>query len=471
LEPALAGQAVDQRGTIVLATVRGDVHDIGKNLVDIILANNGYRVINLGTKQPIEAIIEAAQAHQADAIGLSGLLVKSTQVMREDLEELNRRGLSSRFPVILGGAALTRDFVEGQLADIYQGDVYYANDAFAGLSLMAAIIGGQGVRRNSTRVEQASSKANPAVPVNSAAQGKRSSGKRSGECGASAALVANASPVMPPTVGDAPVPTPPFWGVRQAKPALSDILDHLDRDQLFRGQWGLTLAKPGSSQAEAAQERLAGWLAKAQQGDWADCAVSWAYWPCQSNGDNLEVFATDPTSADDWRQDEPWVIPLPRQSAGQRLCLADYFRDRRKTERLGPDVLAAQVVTVGPIWSQVGADLLAADRYRDYFELHGLSVALAEALADYWHDQIRRQLDLARINADWLTLKTPTPYGQRYSFGYPALPDLEPRSVLVDWLQADRLGVELTDGWQLTPEQSTDALIVHHPLARYFSVR
>ncbi|MDR2973088.1 MAG: methionine synthase [Propionibacteriaceae bacterium] len=445
LEPHLDRSDDVSRGTIVLATVRGDVHDIGKNLVDIILSNNGYRVVNLGIKQPIADIISAAEQVGADAIGLSGLLVKSTQVMREDLEELNQRGLAHKYPVILGGAALTRGYVDSELQAVYEGEVRYAHDAFEGLSLMEQVMtwrrSGDAPRPAPTRPQ--------ATDTSARADRTRSR-------------------VTRPVPGGVEVPQPPFFGPRQASATLDEVQPWLDQRALFTARWGLK-ASPDEGLAElierAGRPRLEFWLDQIRASVLTDFRVVWGYWPCYSSGDDLVVLAPDAVG-------DPVRFSFPRQTPGERLCLADYFRDQGEAEKHGPDVVAFQLVTAGSRLSVRTAELFAADAYRDYFELHGLSVQLAEACAELWHARVRRELGLADTTGDKVSMMTRQEYpGERFSFGYPACPDLSLRRPLVELLRADAIGVHLSEGYQLDPEQSTDALIVHHPQAHYFSVR
>ena len=430
LEPYLDRDEGSGKGTLVLATVRGDVHDIGKNLVDIILTNNGYKVVNLGIKVPIGDIIAAAEDSGADAIGLSGLLVKSTQVMKENLEELNAAGLADKYPVLLGGAALTRAFVETDLAATYQGDVRYARDAFEGLSLMDAVV----ARRNGEGELPATRVRTPRAATVASAAGQRAN-------------------LVRPVPGGVDVPEPPFTGVRYATANLDHVVPHLDKRALFAQQWGLKAGREGPGYDELVasdgEPRLAYWLDYLAREDLVGFRIAWGFWPCWSEGDDLVV------------QDGGTVrrFSFPRQVGGQQLCLADYFRDDREKYAYGPDVVAFQLVTLGGAVSERTAELFASDAYRDYFELHGLSVQLAEACAQLWHGSVRAELGLGEAA------------GERYSFGYPACPDLEQRRTVMDLLNPGVIGVELSDECQLSPEQSTEAMIVHHPEAHYFSAR
>ncbi len=439
LEPHMAQTGPRGRGSIVLATVRGDVHDIGKNLVDIILTNNGFTVHNIGIKQPINNVIEALERHAAQVIGLSGLLVKSTLVMKEDLQELNRRGLS-RIPVILGGAALTRAYVEQDLRDVYEGDVFYGQDAFEGLSIMTALAEGrppEGQNRTAPRSRRPAAPAAPAAPARSALR------------------------------RDVPVPAPPFWGRRAVKGiSLRDLFPYLNEVALFRGQWNFR--KGGRTDAEfddLLQQEAVPVLRRLQDEALAagilEPAVVYGYFPCQANGDNLIIYAED-------RRTERLRFTFPRQPGKQGLCIADYFRPVASGEM---DVVAFHVVTVGRRASEHTRALHAAHRYQDYLYWHGFSVEMAEALAEYWHRRIRQELGIAGDDG-------PTPrdlfaaryHGQRFSFGYPACPDLEDQAKIMALLRPEEIGVTLSEEFQLEPEQSTSALVAHHPQAAYFTL-
>jgi 5-methyltetrahydrofolate--homocysteine methyltransferase len=435
------------KGTIVLATVRGDVHDIGKNLVDIILSNNGYNVVNLGIKQPVSAILDAAQEHRADVIGMSGLLVKSTVIMKENLEELNQRGMSADYPVILGGAALTRAYVEQDLHEIYAGEVRYARDAFEGLRLMDALIG---IKRGVPGA---------ALPELKARRVPRRDQPEEPE--------ADLGQVRSDVAVDNPVPQPPFWGTRVVKGIpLADYASWLDEGALFKGQWGLKQSRATGPTYEELVEsegrpRLRGLLTRLQSEGLLEAAVAYGYFPCVSKGDDLIVLHEDGT--------ERTRFTFPRQRRGRRLCLADYFRPEESGET---DVVGFQVVTMGGRISEAAGELFAADSYRDYLELHGLSVQLAEALAEYWHARVRAELGFAGEDPsdveDMFALKY---RGARFSLGYGACPDLEDRAKIAELLEPERIGVKLSEEFQLHPEQSTDAIVIHHPEAKYFNAR
>ncbi|MCQ6554182.1 methionine synthase [Streptomyces sp. C10-9-1] len=449
LEPHMEKTDDAGKGTIVLATVRGDVHDIGKNLVDIILSNNGYTVVNLGIKQPVSAILDAAQEHRADVIGMSGLLVKSTVIMKENLQELNQRGLAADYPVILGGAALTRAYVEQDLHDIYEGEVRYARDAFEGLRLMDALIA---VKRGT-----------PGAALPELKQRRVRAG--------GAAVAEEGEPESPgrsDVATDNPVPSPPFWGTRVVKGIqLRDYASWLDEGALFKGQWGLKQNRKGDgpSYEELAETegrpRLRGLLERLQTDNLLEAAVVHGYFPCVSKGDDLIIL--DDSGAERTR------FTFPRQRRGRRLCLADFFRPEDSGET---DVVGLQVVTVGSRIGEETARLFAADAYRDYLELHGLSVQLAEALAEYWHARVRAELGFAGEDPDQVEDMFALKYrGARFSLGYGACPDLEDRAKIASLLGPERIGVHLSEEFQLHPEQSTDAIVIHHPEAKYFNAR
>lgn len=450
LEPHMEKSDSEGKGTIVLATVRGDVHDIGKNLVDIILSNNGYNVVNLGIKQPVSAIVEAAEEHRADVIGMSGLLVKSTVIMKENLEELNQRKLAADYPVILGGAALTRAYVEQDLHEIYEGEVRYARDAFEGLRLMDALIAVKRGVPGATLPELKQRR----VPKRAAAPAVEEEEEPKGSVRSDVSV-------------DNAVPAPPFWGTRVVKGIqLKEYASWLDEGALFKGQWGLKQARAGGPTYEELVEtegrpHLRGWLEKLHTENLLEAAVVYGYFPCVSKGDDLILLHEDGT--------ERTRFTFPRQRRGRRLCLADFFRPEESGET---DVVGLQVVTVGSRIGEATASLFAADAYRDYLELHGLSVQLAEALAEYWHARVRAELGFGGEDPsdveDMFALKY---RGARFSLGYGACPDLEDRAKIAALLEPERIGVHLSEEFQLHPEQSTDAIVIHHPEAKYFNAR
>lgn len=451
LEPHMdASEAGAGKGTLVLATVKGDVHDIGKNLVDIIVSNNGYTVVNLGIKQPVSAIVEAAEQHHADVIGMSGLLVKSTLVMKDNLLELNDRGISKQFPVILGGAALTRPFVDQDLAQLYDGTVRYAKDAFEGLDLMNRLMA---IKHGDPGAEL--------PPVRERRVKPRKLDLPDLDDDSTRSDVARRIDV----------PAPPFWGTRVVKGIqLGDVTDFLDEKALFVGRWGLHAVRGGATVAQLIEAegrpRLRALLDKIQAEGLGEFAVSYGYFPCYSQGNELIVL--DP---DDHSQVRERFV-FPRQPRDRRLCIADFFRDQDEAAALGPDTLALQLVTMGQRISQSTQQLFENNSYREYLELHGLSVQLAEALAELWHQRVRGELGFASEDGKIADQIDDQDYrGSRFSFGYPACPDLALRAPLARLLEPDRIGVELSEEYQLNPEQSTDAMIVHHPEAKYFGVR
>jgi 5-methyltetrahydrofolate--homocysteine methyltransferase len=454
LEPHMEKSADGGRGTIVLATVRGDVHDIGKNLVDIILSNNGYDVVNIGIKQPISAIIAAAEEHNADVIGMSGLLVKSTVVMRDNLAELNDRGLADRWPVVLGGAALTRAFVEQDLAELFAGEVRYARDAFEGLHLMEAAMG---VKRGVPGAALPALHKRRVKPRTATAPGSTGDGGAAGP----------GAPARRTVRADNPVPEPPFWGTRIVKGIpLAEYAAYLDERATFMGQWGLKPSRKagGPSYEELVESegrpRLRMWLERAQTEGLLQAAVVYGYFRCVSEGDDLIVLGEDGGQLE--------RFTFPRQQRDERLCLADFFRPASSGET---DVVAFQLATMGSAVSGATAQLFAANAYREYLELHGLSVQLTEALAEYWHARVRTELGIGKEDpADLDGFFSVKYQGARYSIGYPACPDLADRAKIARLLQPERIGVELSEEMQLHPEQSTDAIVIHHPAARYFSV-
>ena len=457
LEPHMERVEGQEKGTVVLATVRGDVHDIGKNLVDIILTNNGYRVINLGIKQPIGTILEAAALHHADAVGMSGLLVKSTVVMRENLDEMSRQGLD--LPVMLGGAALTRRYVEEDCAKAYaSGRVAYARDAFAGLALMNKIVGGEF----------------DAHLVEIRARNEARSVKPSRKLG----RAADARPLRPVDLEairlrraeltrDVPVPQPPFWGARTiTRLSPKAVVPYLNERMLYQFQWGYR--KDGKSLEEYrewAKDELRPVLARMLEitihEEILVPQAAYGYWPCAAQGNDVILFSPD-------RRREIARFSFPRQDREDGLCIADFFRDVDAGE---PDVIGLQVVTMGRRASDAAREWFAQDRYQDYLYLHGLSVEMAEALAEYLHRRIRGELGFAAEEARDPEVMLAQGYrGSRYSFGYPACPNLADQRQLLELLRADEIGVSLSEEDQLDPEQSTSAIVVHHPQAKYFTI-
>jgi 5-methyltetrahydrofolate--homocysteine methyltransferase len=461
LEPYMEKSDSGGKGTIVLATVKGDVHDIGKNLVDIILTNNGYTVENIGIKQPIQNVIEAAERVHADAIGLSGLLVKSTVVMKEDLEELNLRGLS-KYPVLLGGAALTRKYVEQDLTETYDGKVYYAKDAFDGLHLMDAIMGYQPFAVSGKPIAKDELPTDDAEVV--AEQERRSN-------------VWNYVPeeafdyVTQPTIStDVEIPTAPFWGSKiVAGIELDDVFPYINRNMLFRGHWQFRrgVKTPDEYQkfvADEVEPIFTAWKKRAVEEQILRADVVYGYYPANSDGNNLLIY--DPIDHD--REIQRFTFPRQIEDP-KHLCLADYFYSVKSGVK---DVVAFHLVTVGHRASELEKELMASGEYRDYLYLHGLSVETAEALAEYWHKRIRTELGIAgKDNKDVSKLFAHGYQGSRYSFGYPACPNLEDQTQLFELLDPNRIGVVLSDEFMMEPEQSTSAIIMHHPEAKYFGIK
>jgi 5-methyltetrahydrofolate--homocysteine methyltransferase len=464
LEPHMDKADDGGKGRIVLATVRGDVHDIGKNLVDIILSNNGYEVVNIGIKQPINAILDAAEQHNADAIGMSGLLVKSTVIMKENLQEMATRGVAERWPVLLGGAALTRAYVEDDLRSMFAGQVHYARDAFEGLSLMERVMAAK--RGEAPLVD----------PEREAALAARRARRERQRAIVSESLPdLNDSSVRSDVAADVDVPAPPFFGTRVVRGIpLADYSALLDERATFLGQWGLRGSRGGSGPSyeelveTEGRPRLRYWLDRLTSDKVLEAAVVYGYFPAYSEGNDLVVL-------DENGHAERARFTFPRQRQERRLCLADFFKPRSSD---GLDVVALQLVTIGHPVSEYTAKMFARNEYRDYLEVHGLSVQLTEALAEYWHKRVRAELVLPGGGAvadtdptDLAGLLRNDYRGCRYAFGYPACPDLEDRAKIVDLLGAERIGVQLSEEFQLVPEQATDAIVVHHPEANYFNAK
>jgi len=465
LEPKMEKASGSQKGTIVLATVKGDVHDIGKNLVDIILSNNGYKVVNLGIKQPGDSIIKAAQEHRADAIGLSGLLVKSTLEMKYVIQDLERQSLE--YPVICGGAALTRKYVEDDLRREYANAVFYADDAFAGLHIMEDLIAANGQR-----------------------DARLTEGKTVKEYAKATAVDEETGPVFAersPVVGDAPdTPTPPFWGVRVKKDFdLRDLFPYINETALFKNQWQLKTAsqedylrlvaekfRPIKQQLE--EEIIASGLFEPK--------VVYGYFPAQGDGNDIVVYEppTNPSNHQghpsaslkagfgaEWK--ELLRFTFPRQREGRKLCISDFFAPKTSGKM---DVLGLSLVTIGAKASVETQRLFEGGEYTKYLYLHGLSVETAEALAEYHHRTMRQELGIAGEDSPHIRDLFHQKYrGSRYSFGYPACPNLEDQTKLFALLHPEEnVDVRLTSGFLLEPEQSTSAIVVHHPAAKYFVV-
>lgn len=447
LEKYLDRNSTLQAGSIVLATVRGDVHDIGKNLVDIILSNNGYKVINLGIKQPLENIIAAIEKHKPTAVGMSGLLVKSTLVMKENLELMVKRGIS--VPVICGGAALNRPYVDNELRAAYNnGPVFYAADAFSGLRIMNELCGS--AEENLTQPSKRLTRIEVVTPQKKELEGGVSYPR-------AVQLLEQ-------------VPSPPFWGVRYISSAeipLNQVFSFINKKALFAKQW---IYRPGRKPTseyrqlikDLVEPKFSYWCERAISEGLIQPAVAYGYFPCQSEGDNLLIFSPEDM------QKEIARIQFPRQRCAPGLCLADYFLPVSSARK---DVVALQVVTSGARASEVCQQMFASGDYSDYLHFYGLSCESAEALAEYWHKRVRQELSIAQQDGATVeSLFHQEYHGERFSFGYPACPRVEDQQVLFQLLEADRIGVSLSSEFQIIPEQSTSAIIVHHPQAEYFSV-
>jgi 5-methyltetrahydrofolate--homocysteine methyltransferase len=451
------------KGTMVLATVKGDVHDIGKNLVDIILTNNGYKVHNLGIKQPIEAILQAYDETGADAIGMSGLLVKSTLIMKDNLELMNERGV--KVPVILGGAALTRRYVEDDLKSLYKGRLFYAHDAFAGLRTMDQLVGATDQRDGNGSSQEV--KAEPVEDVEDlvgeeAKLGVRKTARPRGAAPGGDTMHTTRSAVNP----EVPIPAPPFYGSRVVEDiSLDEVFAYVNENALFKGQWQFKQGKtPPDEYQKLVRDKVRPIYEELKQRSKREellvPKVVYGYFACQSSGNDLIVY--------DENQREQVRFTFPRQPAGKHLCLADFFASRESGRM---DVVAFHLVTVGHRASEYSHELFKSDNYADYLYFHGLSVETAEALAEFWHKRVRQELGIAGSDAANLSRLFHQQYqGSRYSFGYPACPRLEDQEKLFTLLNPARIDVSLTEEFQLEPEQSTSAIIVHHPEAKYFSI-
>lgn len=451
LEPLMEKVEGSEKGSILLATVAGDVHDIGKNLVDIILSNNGYRVVNIGIKQPINSILEKAAESKCGVIGMSGLLVKSTLIMRDNLQEMNDRGLSD-IPVILGGAALTRAYVEQDLRSIYKGRVFYAQDAFEGLSLMEKL-SSPGAVDQPARAEVEDEPAYERV--------------RSHRVDDTDSSVYVFDGVISDVSRDVPPPPLPFYGARKfSKFDVFELYKYINTVALWRGQWQFRRQEGMDNVAfndwleENARpifERLQKELASVIRPK-----VKWGYFPCYSTGNDLVILESDAKT-------ERSRFTFPRQRDGRRLCISDFFKSQESGEI---DTVGFSIVTVGSEVTKHERALFEAGDFQDYLFVHGMGVESAEALAEYWHKQMRSELGIGNEDPAELKLLFSAKYrGSRYSFGYPACPNLEDQKKLFELLQPEEIGIELSEEFMLMPEQSTSAIIVHHPEAKYFNIR
>jgi 5-methyltetrahydrofolate--homocysteine methyltransferase len=452
LEPHMEKADAGGKGRIVLATVKGDVHDIGKNLVDIILTNNGYEVHNLGIKISIAEMIEKVAEVSADAIGMSGLLVKSTLIMRENLEELNSRGLAD-IPILLGGAALTRSYVERDLRDVYEGRVFYGKDAFEGLRVMDRL--GEIKRSGEDDPDWGR------VPSESRVPARRAS--------ATATVEPTDIPARSPeVVTDNPVFVPPFVGSKVVKGVpIDDIAAHVNETALFRNQW--QFRPEGSENDDEFKARirpiLRQQLAEAKAGDILVPQVVYGYFAANGEGNDLVIWKDESRTAE-WMR-----FRFPRQQKEPWLCIADFFRPVESGE---VDYAGFHIVTMGARVSELTARLFGENKYQDYLLLHGIGVEMAEALAEYWHRRVREEWGFADEDGPTLQGLFRQQYrGGRYSWGYPACPDLEDNEKVAELLDAARIGIEVSEGtgFQYQPEQTTSAIICHHPRAKYFVAR
>jgi len=454
LEPHMEKIAGQSRGSIVLATVKGDVHDIGKNLVDIILSNNGYTVHNIGIKQTIGSIIEALEETGADAVGMSGLLVKSVVVMEENLHELNDRGIKA--PILLGGAALSRHYAESHLRGIYMGPLYYGKDAFEGLRICDALAENRLGEIDREIEERLTKRADSEARV---AASRADAGEAT-----TTTVVATASDVA----RDVDVPAPPFWGERLVENLdLDDIYPFINPVALFRGQWGFKKGALSKAEYERTVEDEVKPIFERLKTMCRDervlqPRVVYGYWPCQSEGEDLIIFDAE----DHDREIER--IRFPRQSKGRHLCISDFFRSTTSGEK---DVIAMHCVTVGEQVSERARMLFERNEYSEYLYVHGIGVETAEALAELWHKRIRAELGIGGDDSPRIPELFRQSYrGSRYSFGYPACPEMSDQETLFRLLRPERIGCTLTENWQIDPEQSTSAIVVHHPEAKYFNV-
>ncbi|MDP4230403.1 MAG: vitamin B12 dependent-methionine synthase activation domain-containing protein [Bacteroidota bacterium] len=497
LEPFMEKVEGEQsKGVMVLATVKGDVHDIGKNLVDIILTNNGYRVVNLGIKMALEPMLDAFVREKADAIGMSGLLVKSTAIMKENLEVMQGRGL--QIPVVLGGAALTRKFVERDLRELYGGTLWYAQDAFDGLHFMEKLKAGtiNDVVSEFAVVDEAG-EIEEELDNATGEESKMVLAKRD------LPWLAGGSPksdVRSPKSGIAKesegisrlsdVPTPPFWGVDvQEQFILDSIWKYLNEVALFRGQWQLkrgkkTVEEHTKQVEEVARPKLHELMLLCKQQHILKPQAVYGYFPCWSEGDDLVVLKpkdlpndetymkwTSPFSLDSLEEYKRFTFP--RQPSGKHLCISGFFLTKDEALALGkPDVVAFSAVTVGRKASEYTAKLFSDNKYVEYLYLHGLSVETAEALAEYLHKIVRAELGIGSSDAEDIQRLFSQGYrGSRFSFGYPACPNLEDQTKLFNLLHPERIDITLSEEYHLEPEQSTTAIICHHPEARYFGIK
>ena len=464
LEPHMEKSEGEGKGSIVLATVKGDVHDIGKNLVDIILSNNGYTVHNIGIKQTLPQIIDAWKETKADAIGLSGLLVKSVTVMEDNLKEMTEQGIE--VPVILGGAALTRHYCESHLRDLYAGKVFYGRDAFEGLRTMDMLKAGETAVLD-TEIEERLGKRSDAQKVIAEARAKQAN-QQDAFAESKASGAATAERVRSAVADDIDAPPAPFWGSRVVEGlGLDEIYPFINPIALFRGQWQFKKGSMSPQEyaafledtVEPVFDRMKSQL---RENGVLQPKVVYGYWPCQGDGDDLVVF----DAQDHDREIERFRFP--RQADKKRLCIADFFKSVESGQK---DVLGLTCVTMGDDVSKLAKTLFDANDFTEYLYVHGMGVECAEALAELWHKRVRAELGIGGDDSPRIPELFRQKYrGSRYSPGYPACPDMSDQDIIWRLLEPERIGCVLTENWQIDPEQSTSAFVVHHPEAKYFNV-
>jgi 5-methyltetrahydrofolate--homocysteine methyltransferase len=485
LEPYMEKSEGDAgKGTFLIATVKGDVHDIGKNLVDIILSNNGYKVINLGIKQPVDAIIEAYRKHNADCIAMSGLLVKSTAFMKDNLAVFNDEGIT--VPVILGGAALTSKFVNEDCQNVYNGQVIYGKDAFADLHFMDKLMPAK-ESGDWDDLKGFLSEASANESANGAAKAATNgSSKKGNEKAARATDEPEDTQRSEAVAIDTERPTPPFWGTQILTPEdipLEEVFGYLDLQALIAGQW--QFRKPKGQPREEYDEFLAEkvypildtWKQRILDENLLHPQVVYGYFPCLAEGNTLHIYDPSvgtqdiPVGAQGLAplQDPVATFKFPRQRSMRRLCIADFFAPKDSAPQRF-DVFPMQAVTVGDVATEFAKKLFESDQYTDYLYYYGLSVQMAEAVAEWAHARIRRELGFGNEDPENIRDVLAQRYrGSRYSFGYPACPNIADQYTLLDLLDAKRVGLEMDESEQLYPEQSTTAIIAYHPTAKYFS--
>lgn len=448
-----------EKGKIVLATVKGDVHDIGKNLVDIILTNNGYKVYNLGIKQPVDAMIAEYQKSGADAIGMSGLLVKSTVIMKEDLLTLNDRGVNP--PVILGGAALNRKYVEDDLTRIYKGKVYYGADAFDGLRIMDELM----LKKKRDRVSPALAAVAKGSEAKAATLDTIDAATHHAPPEAYAGPKYDRAPNLPRATD---IPAPPFLGVKTFAAKMEDVFPYLNELTLFSTQWGF---EKGGVKPEVYREQIDGTARPALERLKAFCLsenvlqpkATYGFFPASADGQTLTVYAADHATV-------LQQFKFPRQDFGDFLCLSDYVEPLKGGKPV--DYIGMMAVTVGHEVTKRCNQLRDANKYQDYLFLHGLGVESAEAFAEYFHRHLRAEWGIGGKDSPVIQKLFKGHYrGRRYAFGYPACPRLEDQTGLFALIDPPQVGITLTEQFLLEPEQSTTAIVFHHPNAKYFNVK